>query len=840
MSLKRGGCCCLLLCSLSCLSAIALAEARSHALVRVLEAYEEAGFRFVYASDLIRRDQRLRIDLQGGLSIPRLQAALHTIGLALDGTDDASGITTWYILPEPVTGQGAAVQGRVTDAFSGEPLAGVRVEIADQVVFTDADGHFQLAAGGDPPLQVSRSGYRAVEVPMDERLDALFEITLEADGRLEEVVVVSSRYALEKGNGASVHTLTAQDFEKVPGFGDDALRLASRLPGTASIGLSARPYVRGGLQDETLILFNDVELLEPFHLKDFQSVFSGFNPSVIQSVDVYTGGFPVRYGDRMSAVMDIEPFNDITGFGADVMLSFLSASAAVVGTMANDRGNWALSARRGNLDLVLDVLDPGSGDPEYSDYFGSISYALNRATELEVGFILYDDNVELQDLDDGDGELSRSIYRNGYGWMQLHRQWSERMDSSTVISYGDISNDRDGFINDDDLEEGTSRLRDERHFQLWRLGHRQYLQVNDRLSLEFGGRLYYQKGSYKTQAVIERGVLADLIGLPQIETRQVDRKPAGTSGGLYGSMRYLPVRWLSLEAGVRWDYQDYTERFAQQVSPRLSALVELGADTQMRLSAGRFYQAEQIQELQAADGVHIYQSAQHADHYIIGLQHRFGDSGLSMRLEAFHKQFRDPKRRYENLFNPLVLMPELASDRVPVMPEKARARGIEVSLAYQPVAWFNSWLGYTHAYADDDLHGSWVQRGWDQRHTVSLGMAWEPGNWTVSGALLWHSGWQTTLLPPALSADQLPQLERNADRLPDYASLDLRIARTWRWQDQSLSVFFELTNTLNRENVGAYEYDVEEDEVTGGYLLPREAVTLLPRIPNLGLRWTFN
>jgi len=278
-------------------------------------------------------------------------------------------------------------------------------------------------------------------------------ISLESTRRLEEVVVVSSRYALQRRRGESVHTLDAHDIETIPEFGDDALRAANHLPGTASIGLSARPYIRGGLQDETLVLFNDVELLEPFHLKDFQSVFSGFNPSLVKSVDVYTGGFPARYGDRMSGVMDIEPADDIDGLGADLMLSFLTASAALVGTTADGRGSWALSARRGNLDLLLDVLYPSAGQPNYSDYFGSFSYALNGTTEIETGFIFYDDDIELKDLDDGDGELARSIYQNGYGWLQLHKQWSERTDSTTVLSYGNINNDRSGFIHSSGLSQ---------------------------------------------------------------------------------------------------------------------------------------------------------------------------------------------------------------------------------------------------------------------------------------------------------------------------------------------------------------------------------------------------
>ncbi len=817
------------------------AEVRSHRLVDVISIYEQDGHSFVYSNDLVRRDPKIRIDLDSGLSIRGLEAALADIGFSLDRTEDRSGKTIFYIVPAySVPAAGKPLTGRVSDAQTGQPLSGVRVEIGEHVVYTDANGVFELPPTDVPAIQVSRQGYQPVELTPEARLDALLEISLEAQGPLEEVVVVSSRYALERSGGSSVHTLTSQDFEKIPEFGDDALRVANHLPGMATIGLSARPYVRGGLQDETLVLFNDVELLEPFHLKDFQSVFSGFNPSVVDTVDVYTGGFPVRYGDRMSGVMDIAPSEVAGGFGADLMISFLTASAAVVGTTSNGRGAWALSARRGNLDLVLDVLDPDAGTPNYSDYYGSFNYEFDAQTRLETGFIFYDDDVELKDVDEGDGELARSLYRNAYAWVQVHRQWNRQMYSSTVLSFGDITNDRDGFIADDDLEEGNSSLEDERHFQVWRLGHRQELDVTDRMGLEFGGSLNYQKGSYDTLAVIERGVLAELIGLPITEVRRVVREPSGTSGNLYGSVRYRAADWLFLEAGLRWDYQDYGEAFEQQTSPRLSALIDIGADTQLRLTAGRFHQAEQIHELQAADGVDQYQPAQFADHYIVGLQHRFGQSGLSMRLEGFYKRFSDPKRRFENLFNSLVLMPELASDRVPVAPDKARSHGVELSLAYQPVDEINAWLGYTHAYAEDELNGSWVKRGWDQRHTISAGLAWEPGRWSLSAAVLWHSGWQTTLLPPSLGEDELPTLERNADRLPEYLSLDLRIARRWDWQDQSLTLFFELTNALDRDNVGAYEYDVEEDEENGGYLLPKEPVTLLPRIPSLGVRWTFN
>ena len=191
-------------------------------------------------------------------------------------------------------------------------------------------------------------------------------------------------------------------------------------------------------------------------------------------------------------------------------------------------------------------------------------------------------------------------------------------------------------------------------------------------------------------------MLGDLIGLPPVELRRVQRMPKGTSGGLYSSLRMAPSHWLSLEAGVRWDYQDYGEQFEQQTSPRFSALFQVGDNTEVRVSAGRFFQAEQIHELQAADGIERYQSVQRADHLIAGLLHQFDGSGLSLRMEGFYKRFRQPKRRFENLFNSLVLMPEIASDRVPVAPDSLRrAKGVEASLAYQPSA-FAQRLAWLH------------------------------------------------------------------------------------------------------------------------------------------------
>ena len=71
------------------------------------------------------------------------------------------------------------------------------------------------------------------------------------------------------------------------------MRVVTRLPGMSSVGVSAKPQVRGGLTDEVLVRVDGVELFDSYHLADLQSFFSVVDDRTVDAVDVYTGGFPV-------------------------------------------------------------------------------------------------------------------------------------------------------------------------------------------------------------------------------------------------------------------------------------------------------------------------------------------------------------------------------------------------------------------------------------------------------------------------------------------------------------------------------------------------------------------
>jgi len=822
---------------LAALTAAGAANARTLELGEAINRLEAQGHVFVYARTVADPATPLSLPAGQPLDLEAFADALGAAGLGLERGPGGA----WYIVVRPADPQSppSGVRGRVTNAVTGTPLGGVRVQIGSATAFTDRDGYFELSPEPTDALLIRADGYKARTVSRTPA-ESFLEVPLEPESSIEEVVVVSSRYTLHGGDSPSHSILDSRVINNMPELGEDVVRVANHLPGAASVGVSAKPYIRGGLDDELLILFNNVELLEPFHLRDFQNVFATFNPSLIESVDVYTGGFPARFGDRMSGVMDIRPAPPPEAFRAEVMVSLLTASASAAGPANDGRGHWALSARRGNLDFVLDQVDRSTGNPEYTDYYASYSYEVSPDTDIEVGLIAYDDNVLLKDLDNGDGELGESHYDNVYAWTQMHRTWSDASRSITLLSYGNIRHNRNGFINDEDPEEGSSTLDEQKNFDVFSLSHRQYFDLGRRLALELGGRLDYQSGSYDSVEVISRGVLGEIVGAPIDEYREVRSKPDGTSGGLYASARVRPVDPLTLELGARLDWQDYGRSLDRQMSPRLSARYDLNRNTHLRASAGRFYQPQRINELQAADGVSRFQAPQYADHFILGIDREFPVQGLSVRLEGFYKDIRDPKLRFENLFNPWILVPEIASDRVAIAPEKARSRGLELSLTYQPGSRFNSWASYSYASSDDRVNGQWQPRSWDQTNTLSTGFIWTPGDWSLSMSLLWHSGWRTTKLPAALPIGSAPDLARNDDELPDFVSLDARVARTWRFNRQSLTVFAEVTNLLDLTNVGAYEYDIEEDDAAGDYLVSPERVPLLPRVPSIGVRWSFD
>lgn len=226
----------------------------------------------------------------------------------------------------------------------------------------------------------------------------------------------------------------------------------------------------------------------------------------------------------------------------------------------------------------------------------------------------------------------------------------------------------------------------------------------------------------------------------------------------------------------------------------------------------------------------------------VALDHRFGKN-QRVSLQLYSKQLRDPRPRYENLFEPIDVIPEDQSDRVLVAPESGCSQGMELLFEQrrQRLDW---WITYALSKAEDKLDDRFVPRSWDQRHAISYSFNLQLREfWNLNLAGLHHSGWPTTdAVLVAASGAAIPQLilaERNGSQYPDYHRVDLRASRVFAKANGRLKLFFEVTNILNRDNIRSIsDFELNFDPTTG-FSVEREFEKWFPRLPSFGVTWTF-
>ena len=662
--------------------------------------------------------------------------------------------------------------------------------------------------------------------------------------KLEDLSISASRYILFSN---SQFFIDQRAIQALPDLGEDPIRSVHRLPGAAAGGLSSRSHFRGGEHNETAIYLNGLKLLDPFHIRDYHSIFSSIDARAISGVEAFTGGFPATYGDQLSGVLLLESAQPEEPVHTELGLSIYNTSLLNSGYTSGGRFDWLVSARSSNLDIVL---DEDLGKPDYFDVFTQLGIDLGSDHHLSVNALYSNDQVlVITESDPEELEQSVSDTKNTHFWVSLDSEWSPFLNSKTVLSYSGLENQRNAEANDP--ERMLAVVSDRREAKI--VGFQQdwiYAGLSAH-TLRAGIGIRREEADYDYQAFAEYlGFFEYYPGLENPVEHDVTASPSGNSYSLYLSDRWQLSERSGLELGLRWDRQTYTGvNYGNQLSPRISFLHSMGSATELRLTWGRYYQSQAIQELQVEDGLDRFFAPQRSDHWIAGIQHRF-EKRYRLRMEAFYKNYDRLKPRFENLFDPLALIPELAPDRVRLDPESARSYGIETTLENRGGEELDWWVSYTWSKASDRINGADEYRSWDQRHALQAGLAWQRGPWEVGVAISIHSGWPTTAMDyeiyPADVEDEDEEDDiilpipgpRNAEQLGTFAQLDFRISREFTVKHGRLSAFFEVSNATNRKNPCCIDYDVDEDE-DGNIYLDREVEHWLPIIPAIGIFWEF-
>ena len=663
------------------------------------------------------------------------------------------------------------------------------------------------------------------KIPKPETREAV--VTQPEELALPEVVVTSSLHRLEYKQSGTHTYLDRELATRIPAAAEEAVRITTRLPGTASGGISTRNHIRGGEANEVLFLLDGHRLYEPYHLKDFQSVATIVNSNAIDGIDYYTGAYPARFGDRMSGVINMSLREPQKAIETELSLSFFNTSVLSLGTFGSrGQGDWLFAARRGNLDLIADVVNPDVGSPDYNDFFLHSGWEFGPRTQFSANLLASNDKLTLADIDRG--ESARAAYKNRVLWLNWRAEWSDRLNSETVLSVSEISNRRVGTLTLPQIVDGT--LDESREFDTFGFKQDWTFVASQNWMFSFGVDGKHQDAKYRFSSTkIVVAPFDQILDNVPLEVRSFDLVPEGAQYSAYVEVRRQLRENLIVDIGLRWDQQTYTtaENDAQ-TSPRFSLLYQIGERTEIRLGWGQFSQAQEINELQVSDGVGTFSPAQRAEHVVANLKHQFAND-INVDVSYYRKSFRSVRPRFENAFNSLTLLPELQFDRYRIDPISAEATGAELMLsegdASQKMFW---WVGYAWSEVRDKTLDQKIARNWDQTHTVKAGLSWRWRRWDFSVAGEVHTGWPKT---------ELLAMDLNSSRYSVFHTLDARISREFAVRRGDLTVFLEVSNLYDRDNPCCTEYSVITTS-TGQELAAKEAFWL-PLVPSLGVVWRF-
>jgi len=651
-------------------------------------------------------------------------------------------------------------------------------------------------------------------------------------GVLAEVSVYASRFAIGGRALTEPMTLAGPQINLVPGTHDDALRALKALPGIAS-NVSARPYIRGSLSEDILVRYDGVTLLDPYHLKNFQSLISAIDPAAIDAIEVFSSGFPVQYGTRSGGVISMTAPSLASGYENRIGASAISAGASTLGKANKLPLEWFGAIRRSTLDL-LEPVEDSLGQPQFSDSLGRLRWETENGA-WTAGWLLLDDELDLGAADED--ELAHARYRDEYLWFARDHRFGPELTTRFSAVVTAAERERDGTVDSPDVAVGS--LHETQEFDRFELTNSWVYEASEHSSYSLGAELSISHSDYEyARDVTFSPAVATAFDRQARDTLQTAIRPEAVTYAAYVANRRV---WADLEAelGVRVDAQDFDDLGQHtQVSPRLNLRYDVSERTSVYASAGRFTQAQHIEEWRVEEGQARSDPAQSSIHSVLGLTHETAGAAR-WSIEAYSKRWTRISPYFDNTLNPLSLLPDLAPDRVRLAPSASEATGLEVNGRMPLFAGASGWGTVSWARVADDFEGHDVLRSWDQSVAVSAGFAWEGSSLSVSVLGGWHRGWPRTPYELTQASGSLPSSivlgARNSDRWANYFTLDVRGAWTWRFARADLQTTLELTNATNRANPCCTALE----ESSAGQSPTAETENWLPIIVNLGFayRW---
>lgn len=748
------------------------------------------------------------------------------------------------------------ILGHITRLNTGNPLSDVTVSLSDTArLKSDQTGHFRIdnLIPGSYILNFSHVGLETE--PLTVLLKAgdtlRLNITMhEIPVAVDDITVLSNRPNVIGQFSLSHHSLTQSDLAESPKIGEDIFRSVTRVPGVASNDFSATFKVRGGEHDQVLVLLDGLELYEPFHIKDVDGgILSIIDMDIVESIDLSTGAFSAAYGNHLSGVFNIrskQPEADKKSLSTSI--DFFNARCLSSGTFNNNQGFWLVSARRGYFDLVSDITDNyDEASPAYYDFFvkGGIEAAPNHP--LTANLLYAHDDFDFTDDDGKISEISYTTYNNTYSWLTLNSIIQEKLLVRNIIYLGNINNNRKGYAFYRDTKNVYFNITDSRSFGFYGFKQDHILELSPLYSLHAGININFMEAEYDYFSVQENRYKIDPhYYYYRHDTLKYINDMTGRTFGAYLSNQIHIAPFIKTVIGLRYDHPSYIGD--DYISPRINAVFDIGKKTSLHCGWGYFYQPQALYELAVADDDTTFYPAERAEHYIIGLEKKFTNFRFS--LEGYYRKTTNLRPDYRNFLFRTYLYREANFDRVKLILDNSRSKGLELLLKNDDNKHFNWQAAYVLSYVREKLleytfdhldisYNKDIPGEFDQRHTLFIDLSYKPSpTWKFALSWEYHSGWPFTKQSKDDFWDYLVITTFDdiyEQRLPVYHRMDFRINRLFNTSKGRINIFLEIINLYDHDNIFAYKYDIISTE--DGNDFQKKPIYYLHFLPSLGVSW---
>ncbi|MEM9822570.1 MAG: TonB-dependent receptor [Bacteroidota bacterium] len=766
------------------------------------------------------------------------------------------------------------LSGVVKDINNGETLIGATVQLkgTNYGTITNEYGFYSLSApAGEYRLVYSYLGYGIIEqgIQLDKNLKLNIELE-EQTAQMQEVVVVAENpdQANIETPQMSVNKLSVNKIKEIPVvLGEvDVIKSIQLLPGVSNAGEGASGFnVRGGAEDQNLVLLDEAIIYNTSHLFGF---FSVFNADAVKDVKLYKGGIPARFGGRASSVLDIRQRDgNSKKLGLTGGIGAISSRLAVEGPTFKDKGSFLLAGRAAYANVFLTLLSNDNRVGFYDANFKT-NYDINDNNRIFLSGYVGRDVFTI-------ANSFSNTYGNVSGNLRWNHLFSDKLFSNLSLIYSrynyGLEINQIALVWDSDIENYNLK---------YDLGY--YL--NDKLTLNFGvSGIYYN---------INPGLLNPLDSTSPIVSEKLDDKFAFESAA-YLSAEHKITDQLTAQYGLSYSYfsrmgaqslneyesnlpvvynsdlgiyergtvigqTDFTSgsniKTFGNIEPRLALSYQLNSHTSVKASYNRNAQyLHLISNTTSATPLDVwapsgkYIAPQIADQYAVGYFKNFDSNRYALEVEAYYK-IVDGRVDYIDGAE-LIAQNTIETE---ILQGESRAYGMEFLLR-KNTGKITGWLAYTLSKAEQRAvgglaggpginNGLWYNTVFDRTHDLSLTATYQlNGKWRFGANFIFQTGRPVTYPDGQFRYNGLSiasYANRNTNRLPAYHRLDISATLTPRknknrkWDGEWV---FSIYNVYNRRNAASISFS----QNTGTALNEATRTAIFGIIPSVTYNFKF-